>query len=99
MGQDKMKCCGNCCWFYAEDTYGYGSCPFCFGDVKECSDYACKDNFISRQQMRHHLAVLLQFNRYRRDQHDPPLYRIPDPKEIGEAIDFAYRYIKTFSEL
>lgn len=51
------------------------------------------------REMRHHMAVLLQANRYRRDDSVPAIYRMPDPKELGRAIDFAYRFIKVFSEL
>jgi len=92
------KYCGECCWFYAEDTYGYGMCPFRFADVHECGqkcDVPLK--YVSKKDMRHHMAVLLKFNRYRRD--DEGIYRCPNPTEIGEAIDFAVRYIKVFSEL
>ena len=54
---------------------------------------------ISRKEMRHHMAVLLQANRYRRDDNVPAIYRMPDPKELGRAIDFAYKYMKVFIEL
>lgn len=91
--------CGECCWFYGEDTYGYGVCPFQFAELRLC-DLPCNINkFISKQQMRHHLAVLTQANRYRRDQHVPAIYRMPNPKDLGKAIDFSINYIKTFSEL
>lgn len=92
--------CGECCWFYGEDTYGYGSCPFRFADVHECGQQCdTPTNFISNAQMRHYQAVLLQANRYRRDDNVPAIYRMPDPTELGKAIDFAYKYVKTFSEL
>ena len=91
--------CGECCWFYGEDTYGCGVCPFQFAELRLC-DQPCNINkFISKQQMRHHLAVLTQANRYRRDRHVPAIYRMPNPKELGKAIDFSINYIKTFSEL
>ena len=48
--------------------------------------------------MRHHVAVLIQANRYRRDQHVPSIYKMPNPKELGKAIDFAVDYIKTFNK-
>lgn len=43
------------------------------------------------------MAVLLQANRWRRDDHVPSIYRMPDPKELGEAIDFAFDYMSKFS--
>lgn len=94
--KDEM-CCG-CCWFYGEDTYGYGFCPYRFADVQTCGQ-KCEVplKYVSIKEMRHHMVVLLQFNRYRRD--DEGIYRCPNPTEIGEAIDFAYRYMKIFSEL
>ena len=104
--QDKVideinaRYCGECAWFYGEDTYGYGSCPFKFADVRKC-DQPCEagEHFVSRKQMRHNQAVLLQANRYRRDQHVPAIYRMPNPTELGEAIDFAGKFIKVFSNL
>lgn len=93
------KCCGNCCWFYAEDTYGYGACPFAFAEVKECDRTCDQKRFVSKEQMRHYVAVLRQANRYRRDDNVPSIYRMPNPTELGKAIDFACEYIKTFSKL
>ena len=99
MKKNEEMYCGNCCWFYAEDTYGLGICPFRFGDVVHCED-KCKNNeYVSRKEMRHHMAVLLQANRYRRDNNVPAIYRMPDPKELGRAIDFSYRYMKVFRDL
>lgn len=94
------KCCGLCAWFFGEDTYGYGYCPFKFGDVRKC-EQPCEadEHYVSKKQMRHYLAVLLQANRYRRDNHVPSCYKMPRPTELGKAIDFAYKYIKTFSNL
>ena len=92
------KYCGECCWFYAEDTYGYGGCPQRFAELQRCSDKCpIPEYYVSKKDMRHYMAVLLQFNRYRRD--DEGIYRCPNPTEIGEAIDFAYGYMKVFSEL
>lgn len=91
-------CCGNCSWFYAETTDGSGLCivqtewPY-----RECGGAAC-EYFVSRQEMRHHLAVLRQLNRWRRDDHFPSIYKMPDVKEIGVAIDKACDYIKRYSE-
>ena len=96
----REKYCGECCWFYAEDTYGYGCCPFQFADVKECGGKCgVPVKYVSKEQMRHHLAVLVQTNRYRRDDNVPAIYKMPRPKEIGEAIDFAVDYVKVFSNL
>lgn len=100
MGVMKKEYCGECCWFYAEDTYGNGCCPFEFAEVMKC-DGTCrsKGNYASKEDMRHYMAVLLQANRYRRDDNVPSAYKMPNPKEFGKAIDFAYKYIKTFSNL
>ena len=94
------KNCGTCTWFYAEDTYGFGGCPFKFAEVRNCGD-KCEVplKYVSREQMRHHIAVLLQANRYRRDDNVPSIYRMPNPTELGKAIDFAVEYMKVFSEL
>ena len=94
------KCCGNCCWFCFEETDGWGQCMHqeeC--DSMHCSDLCTTDKYVSREEMRHHMAMLLQANRYRRDQNVPAIYRMPDPTELGKAIDFACDYIKTFSQL
>jgi len=101
MKQEEEKCCGNCCWFYDEMTDGDGFCIMQKGEIDDlmyCGSKCC-DLFVSRQEMRHHMAVLLQANRYRRDDHVPSIYRMPDPKELVKAIDFAYNYIKIFSNL
>lgn len=94
-------CCGGCCWFYAEDTDGWGQCirQDILCDSMHCSDLCTTDGYVSRERMRHYMAVLLQANRYRRDQHVPSIYRMPDPKELGEAIDFACEYMRKFSNL
>lgn len=100
--KETEKCCGNCCWFKFEDTYGDGSC--CtreneyLANPRSCSDAPCKA-YISEQEMRHHIAVLMLANRWRRTDQPTGTYRMPDPKEIGLAIDFAIKYIKTFMEL
>ena len=91
--------CGNCCWFSGEDHYGYGLCPFRFGDAAHCGDECTTNEFVSRKEMRHHMAVLLQANSYRSDNNLPAIYKMPDPKELGRAIDFSYRYMKVFREL
>ena len=97
MKEDKF--CGNCCWFYAEDTYGFGICPFRFGEVVHCEGKCKNKEYVSRKEMRHHMAVLLQLNRYRRDTHFPGIYRTPKPSEVSRAIEFSVRYMKVFREL
>ena len=100
MKQKEEKYCGECCWFYGEDTYGYGFCPFRFAETHECGQ-RCEVplKYVSKKEMRHYMAVLLQANRYRRDDNVPSIYRMPDQKELGKAIDFSYQFIKVFSNL
>lgn len=100
---EKEKCCGNCCWFCFETTDGDGQCVDVGKDgypmmMSYCGSKACK-KFVSHEQMRHYQAVLLQANRYRRDDNVPAIYKMPDPKELGLAIDFAVKYMKTFGKL
>lgn len=64
-----------------------------------CSDLCTTDEYVSKEEKRHHMAVLLQANRYRRDRHVPAIYRMPNPKELGEAIDFAYSYMKIYGNI
>lgn len=96
------RCCGNCCFFKHEDTDGWGICyqdplsKFCNCEMPVSEHNNC--GFVSREQMRHHMAVLLQANRYRRDQHVPSIYKMPDPTELGRAIDFAVLYMRTFDD-
>ena len=98
--KDKDKFCGECCWFYGEDPYGYGTCPHRFAELQRCSDKCpISEKYVSKEDMRHHMAVLLQFNRYWRDDHVPAIYEMPKQGEIGKAIDFAIRYMKIFGEL
>ena len=97
---EDRECCGVCCWFYGEDTYGYGVCPFDFGECHECGQRCgVEERFVGKERMRHHMAVLLQANRYRRDGHVPSIYKMPNPKELGEAIDFAVEYMRVFNQL
>jgi hypothetical protein len=96
-------CCGNCCWFCFECTDGEGQCAEVDNEgypmmMTQCGSRAC-ERFISRQQMRHHMAILLQANRYRRDDNVPAIHKMPNPKELGLAIDFAVKYMKTFGKL
>ena len=93
------KFCGNCCWFSGEDHYGYGLCPFRFGDAAHCGDECKADEFISKKEMRHHMAVLLQYNRYMKDTHYPTIYKMPWQSELEKAIEFSVKYMKVFREL
>ena len=95
MKEDDLKCCGSCCWFKHEDTDGFGVCYRQYPDhIPYCGDDPCKE-YVSNQEARHHVAVLIQANRYRRDPHVPAIYRMSRPVELGRAIDFAVKYIKT----
>ena len=101
MENNEERFCGNCCWFCFEDAYGEGQCVEVGDDgypmmATMCNCHAC-ERFVSRQEMRHHIAVLLKFNRYRRD--DDGIYLCPNPIEIGKAIDFSVEYMKVFSKL
>ena len=97
--EQNERFCGLCAWFYGEDTYGYGCCPKSVR-MRKC-DQPCEvgEHFVSKKQMRHYQAVLLQANRYRRDPNVPAIYRMPNPTELGKAIDFAGEFIKVFSNL
>ena len=93
------KCCGNCCWFYAEDMDGWGFCACQKNrviDMEHCSDM-CEDDFVSREEMRHHMAVLLQSIRWDEDMEF--IHYSPDGDEETAAKKFAYKYMKMFSKL
>lgn len=100
-GNREERCCGACSWFMFECIDGWGQCPH--QDIESssmhCSDLCTTDKFVSRETMRHYLAVLIQANRWRRDMHVPAIYKMPDPAELGKAIDFAVDYIKKQKEL
>lgn len=100
MDNNEEKSCGNCCWFCFEDAYGDGQCVEVGDDgypmmATMCNCHACK-RFVSRQEMRHHMAVLLQMSRYEKD---PLKHLSPWYEEKDRAIKFAYRYIKVFGKL
>jgi len=102
MSSKEEKCCGSCCWFQFEETEGWGLCPHQnkpIGGCMHCSDLCTTDEWVSEEEKRHHMAVLLQANRYRRDNNVPAIYRMPNPKDLGLAIDFAVQYMKVFSTL
>ena len=95
--KDKDKYCGECCWFYAEDTDGYGMCPLALMEQKRCDEPCTNGKFVSGEDLRHYLAVLLVEKRWMDD--DMFIHYAPDGDEVCKAIDFAYKYIKIFSEL
>ena len=94
------RCCGNCCWFCFEDTDGEGQCMrvgyhgSLYGAFTYCGTPPCK-HYVSRQEMRHHMDVLLAVKYWFEGNH----YHNVSPHEIHEALAFAYKYMKTFSEL
>ena len=91
------KCCGGCCWFCFEETDGWGQCMHqeeC--DLMHCSDLCTTDKYVSHEEMRHHMAVLLQATRWIEDSANR---RMPTAKDYSEAIAFAYKYMKRFSKL
>jgi hypothetical protein len=55
--------------------------------------------FVSRKEMRHHMAVLLQWERYMSDRSELTLYRAPSLADRNKAMKFAYKYMKVFSKL
>ena len=97
MKEEEEKCCGNCCWFYGEMIDGDGFCIMQKGeidDVMYCCSKCC-DLFVSRQEMRHHMYVLLAVKYWFDGNH----HHNVSPHEMHEAMAFAYKYMKTFSEL
>lgn len=105
MTQDKLsyqnklrkdeRYCGNCCWMVGE-----GMCAKILDHWVNCSDKCYKKElFTSRKAMRHYLAVLIQHNRWRRDNDTPNSRKPVDARELGKAIDFAVDYCKTFMKL
>lgn len=91
------KCCGNCCWFFSEDTDGWGFCAAnkcTIGEFINCTDM-CQDDFVSRQEMRHHMYVMLRIKYWYEGVH----WHVLNPHEMHEAYSFAYKYMKVFSNL
>lgn len=92
------QCCGNCCWMFGEDIFGNGMCTKIFAKLVNCADSCHEGHFLCREQMRHYLAVLIQHNRWRRDDNVPNSRKPVNSTELGKAIDFAIDYIKTMKE-
>lgn len=93
------KVCGLCVHMKYESTDGWGQCIYARGSFCHCTDLctaADDDVFSTEEEKRHYLAVLRQLNRYRRDDNVPSIYRMPDPKEVGKAIDFLVEYSKIY---
>lgn len=97
----KTDCCGNCIWFAQEMTDVYGYC------VKHARDPYAKDCFsgadacgahVSDMELRHAVAVLMQHNRWRRDQHVPNHRKMVNAKDLGRAIDLVVDFTKTYME-
>lgn len=94
------KCCGNCCWFYGEDIDGDGFCAKAI--YTSCYDKCYAEEggelcFVSRREMRHKMAVLLQVSRFY-EQGAKKRY-IVGKNDLLFAAKFAYEYMKIFSEL
>ena len=97
MEKEEEKCCGACCFMCYEDTEGWGQCvKQDIADSVHCSDLCTNDKYVRREEMRHHLAVLLQHKRWF---HAPTGLMPIDFDGIEKAIDFAVDYIKTFNKL
>ena len=97
MSKETKHYCGECVHMKYKDTEGWGTCDV-DTEPTNCGYDACKD-FFSTELARHYIATLIQANRYRRDQHVPAIYKMPDPKELGRAIDFAVEIMKKYLEL
>lgn len=97
MEKKTEKCCGVCCWFCFEQTDGEGQCPTGDGcwTFTHCGVDPC-NSFVSREEMRHYMAVLLQAKRWSGNQLTVVK---PDTKDFLEAIDFAVKHMKVFSKL
>lgn len=90
------KCCGNCCWMFAECTDGDGCCAKHYFDITpNCSSDVCND-YVSNEEKRHYLSVILSLIRWTRDKEN---HRPLEWEEIMNALEFAYRYIKTFEQM
>ena len=103
LNRETERCCGGCCWFYGEDTDGWGFCACQKNrdiDMENCSDM-CEDNFVSIKEMRHHTAVLLQEKRWQEwfeGKREGEIF-LPSVEDVVNAQDFAYKYMKVFSKL
>lgn len=91
--------CSNCCWFKFETTSGDGCCVKDWPDgLVHCSDICKNGKFTSKKEMRHHMAVLLQYMRCNSDKSELTLYRAPKKADVDKAIEFASDYFRTFNK-
>ena len=97
--EKEARCCGDCCWFAYEDIDGFGCCMMAPINACErnCGDDCCEE-YISKAEKRHLIAVLQHHNLWRRDGNVPNARRMDSPEEIGKAIDFAVKYIKIMGQ-
>lgn len=96
--QKDTKHCGGCAFLIGEDMYGYGSCPFDFGELKHCEMVACQ-NHINKDKVRHSAAVLAQFKRNA----NVPIRdwdKVVKPKDddLDDAIDTIVRYVNIITK-
>lgn len=92
------NCCGECCWFKFELTSGDGTCVKDWPDgLPNCGDTCKNGQFVSVTEMRHHMAVLLQYRRWRNSPVGVNIHR-PFLDDIDKALAFASDYMKTFSK-
>lgn len=72
------------------------NCKQFFGAIRNCT-FTMNTDIEDEEEYklhRHYIAVLIQANRYRRDNHVPSIYGMPDPSELGKAIDYAIEKLK-----
>ena len=102
--QKNTKRCGCCAFLIGEDMYGYGSCPFDFGELKHCEMAACQ-NHINKDKVRQSAAILAQYKRYVHAAHgkdynvrQPKMADFDSDKSIDEAIDTITRYVNVITK-
>ena len=86
-GVDEVKCCGTCIHFKYETIDGDGWCAK--GDCKTMCDFGvgCMMHNDKVKVVRHYIATLLQYKRWRSNGMYPELYRQPRDGDFLEAID------------
>lgn len=89
--------CGGCAFLMGEDHYGYGSCPFDFGELKHCDMDACQ-NHIDKDKVRHSAAILGRFKRAVHNWDKKVVSIRPKESEIDEAIDIVTRYVNVITK-
>lgn len=101
--ENNEKKCGGCAFMLYEDTYGYGSCPFDFGELKHCDMKACQHH-IDRDEIRHSMAILAQYRRFIRaitlDRGNSiPGVAVPlNCDKISDAIEKVTRYVNVITK-